>query len=232
MSDLDGATMLGRTALELHPLGNSDRASILIDLGICLIPRFIALDTNADLDEAIELHRSALDLHPAGHPYRAISLQSLAESLWYRFGKQNTMSDLQEAITHNRSALDLPHHDRCDLWNDLGVYLRRRFVHFDASADLDKAIAFCRSGLNFYIQNVIQSGFHLSRSWTITGTGQLRSHAVRCNFGHKTPYSIWTSLSVMSGSNLVCQLMSNWSRLEHTHPEILPLFVILFPPQC
>ena len=63
------------------------------------------------------------------------------------------MSDLQEAITHNRSASDLPHHDRCDLGMalvNLGVYLRRRFVHFDASADLDEAIAFCRSGLNFY----------------------------------------------------------------------------------
>ena len=99
MSDLDGTIMLGETALELPPLGNSDRVSILIELGICLVSRFIALDTSADLDEAIKLHQSALDLCPVGHPYRPLSLQSLVGSLLYRFGKQNTMPDLQEATS-------------------------------------------------------------------------------------------------------------------------------------
>ncbi|KAG1842525.1 CHAT domain-containing protein [Suillus subalutaceus] len=147
--DLDQAIAFQVEALDLHPVGHTDRSSSLNNLAFLLSSRFEHLrqrqrlgsgyrtsegsagfvpGNEEDLDQAIALQMEALALHPVSHIDRSSSLNNLAMQLSSRFEHRGNDEDLDQAIALHREALALcPHRGNCK--------------------DLDQAIALHREAL-------------------------------------------------------------------------------------
>ena len=110
------------------------------------------LGTNADIQEAISLNRSALELRPMGHPDRYLVLihRPCKCIEFKRYDQQDSIADLEEATTLGRASLDLPLGlaDRALALENLGGYLRKRFMKLGGDADIDEAISWHRSAFD------------------------------------------------------------------------------------
>ncbi|KAG1824869.1 TPR-like protein [Suillus subaureus] len=178
VSDLDGAIVHHRAALELLPPCHSNRSMFFNNLALSLRDRFLQRGIMSDLDEAIELHRAALLRRPPGHSDRSSSLNNLAASLHDRFLQRGIMSDLDEAIELHRAALLLRspgHLDRSSSLNNLAASLQDRFLQRGTMSDLDEAIELHRAAL------LLRSPGHSDRSLSLNNLAlSLRDRFLQC----------------------------------------------------
>ncbi|KAG2141095.1 TPR-like protein [Suillus clintonianus] len=148
--DLDEAMTLLREALDLFPVGHTNRSTVLGNLGKVLSTRFNHRGNDQDLDQAIMLDKDALALCPVGDPDRPMSLNNLASGLYTRFQHRGNDQDLDDATMLHRDALALRpvgHPDRYMSFINLASVLSTRFRHRGNDQDLDDAIMLDRDAL-------------------------------------------------------------------------------------
>ncbi|KAL4066004.1 hypothetical protein V8B97DRAFT_1069995 [Scleroderma yunnanense] len=149
-TDLEGVITIGRTILELHPLGDPDRARHLNTVVLYIGEMLDKFDRVEGFDEAVALARQALKLHRRGDPTYETSLSTLASFISARFQKQGNVTDLEEAIGLRRDLLALcptGHPRRPSSLHDLALCLSDRFDQLSIPADINEAIILESSAL-------------------------------------------------------------------------------------
>ncbi|KAL4065812.1 hypothetical protein V8B97DRAFT_2010153 [Scleroderma yunnanense] len=149
-TELDNSIISKREALDLHPPGDPERATFLVELSDSLYARTRAAHSSKDLEEVITLRREALELRPLAHPDRPSSLSKLAGCLIDQFHSERTPLSLEEAITLVQEALELcppGHPDRLSSLHTLARCQHEQFREEGTRADLEGAITLAREAL-------------------------------------------------------------------------------------
>ncbi|KAF5700795.1 hypothetical protein FGLOB1_10587 [Fusarium globosum] len=131
-----------RTVAALPP-DHSDRATLLNNLGICLVERFSLSSSMEDLDRAIEVADAAIDSTPQQHPDRPRYMDNLATRLGMRFGLIGSINDLNRAIDLVDMAVEVTppgHLYRGRFLGNLAIWLCKRFEGIGSTDDLDRSI--------------------------------------------------------------------------------------------
>ncbi|KAG6333409.1 hypothetical protein ID866_5679 [Astraeus odoratus] len=148
--DLEEAISLSQQALELHPVGHTNRSLSLCNLANCIQSRYESQGVLGDLEEAISLHQQALGLHPVGHPHRSSSLFNLASCMKSRYQPQGALEDLEKAIFLLQQALKLypvGHPNRSSSLFSLANCMESRYKSQRALEDLEEAISLYQQAL-------------------------------------------------------------------------------------
>ncbi|KAF7969164.1 hypothetical protein HWV62_28218 [Athelia sp. TMB] len=150
IDDLHESIAHFKTALNLCPLGHSNRSMLLNNLASALGTRFGRVGQIADLEKTISYFHDTLELCPPGHPVRPGTLNNLAAALSTRFRHLGHITDLKQAISCHHDALELcppGHPDRPTSLGNLAGALATRFGHLGQIADLEEAIRYLHSAL-------------------------------------------------------------------------------------
>lgn len=94
-------------ALDLHPLGNPSRISVLSDVADALITCYNGCVELVDLQMAINHYLEAPALLPPNHKGEPILFDKLGNALLLRHTRLGDLKDLDEAIEKDRLALSL-----------------------------------------------------------------------------------------------------------------------------
>ena len=140
---LQEAIRLGRTAVDVTPMGHPDRARQLNSLAVNFSVRYQRTGAIDDLHETIRLLQATVDATPENHPDRARRLNSLGLGFHSRYRRTWSIDDLQEAIRLFQAALDANlknHPDRARYLNDLGNAFRDQYRRTGSIDDLHEAI--------------------------------------------------------------------------------------------
>ncbi|KAK6827168.1 hypothetical protein PG987_010509 [Apiospora arundinis] len=146
MGDLDEAIRVGRKVMELAPIDDPSRGTLIHGLGTRLRTRFRRTGNPNDLTEAVQIARKALEITPKGHQSYPGLQESMANILSFQYGRtenpQNTQ-DLDEAIRlAGLSIRDTPetHPSYPRRLYNFGKHLHLRYQSTDDPKDLDDAI--------------------------------------------------------------------------------------------
>ncbi|KIM67659.1 hypothetical protein SCLCIDRAFT_1209758 [Scleroderma citrinum Foug A] len=153
-----------RATLDLHPPGDPERSTYLLELSDRHYNRFRQGHLLMDLEEAIAIGREVLELCPSGRPNRPSALHNLARCLLDRFDREHRSSDLEEAIALCRGALELCPHGHPDRSASLHVFaccLSEQFRKAGGKGDLKEMILLVREALE------LRPPGHPDRSWSL-----------------------------------------------------------------
>ncbi|KAG8876821.1 hypothetical protein FRB98_007015 [Tulasnella sp. 332] len=121
----------------------SSLQSMLNNLGIALVTRFLRTNQTSDLEYCIRLQRSALSLSPNGHPHAFKTLNILNTAFMTRFLHGGHKVDLDNSIDYLRESVFLsPIADtvRAEALTKLGATLDIRYQQSNALVDLNESI--------------------------------------------------------------------------------------------